>query len=46
MAPRFFPNAAYAWKRAVTLPLYPTLTDSQVDRVCQAIHDVIAAFRR
>ncbi len=46
LAPRFFPNATYVWERAVTLPLYPTLTDRQVDRVCQAVRDVIVAFRR
>jgi dTDP-4-amino-4,6-dideoxygalactose transaminase len=27
-------------RRIVSLPLYPTLRDDQVDRVCQAIADV------
>jgi dTDP-4-amino-4,6-dideoxygalactose transaminase len=43
---RFFPNAAYAGKRVATLPLYPTLKLSQVDRVCQAIRDVARRFGR
>jgi UDP-2-acetamido-2-deoxy-ribo-hexuluronate aminotransferase len=32
-----FPNAEAACAHAVALPLYPDLTDSQVDRVCELI---------
>ena len=34
---QFFPNAAYAGRRVVSLPMYPELTDAQVDRVCEAL---------
>ena len=30
----------------VTLPLYPTMTDADVDRVCHACAEVLAAHRR
>ncbi len=30
----------------VTLPLFPTMTDADVDRVCAACADVLAAHRR
>lgn len=38
--PRRFPGAEEVSRRNVSLPLYPTLRDEQVDRVCQAIADV------
>lgn len=43
---QYFPNAAYAGERAVTLPLYPGLTMSQVDRVCETILKVVTRYRR
>jgi len=30
----------------VTLPLFPTMTDADVDRVCTACAEVLAAHRR
>ncbi len=44
IAGRFFPNAAYAWQRAVTLPLFPTLRLSDVDYVCGVVEDVCREF--
>jgi dTDP-4-amino-4,6-dideoxygalactose transaminase len=44
--PQYFPNAAYAGKRVVTLPLYPGLKTSQVDQVCDAIRRIIMRHRR
>jgi dTDP-4-amino-4,6-dideoxygalactose transaminase len=41
-----FPNAAYAGQRVLTLPFYAHLKPSQVDRVCNAIRDIVARFRR
>lgn len=38
--PSRFPGAEEASQRFVSLPLYPSLRDEQVDRVCQAIADV------
>jgi len=46
LGPRFFPNAEYAWQRAVTLPLYPGLSDDDVDLVCDAIRDIVTTFSR
>ena len=38
--PGRFPGAEAVSQRNVSLPLYPTLRDEQVDRVCEAIADV------
>lgn len=38
--PERFPGAEAVSRRNVSLPLYPTLRDEQVDRVCEAIADV------
>jgi perosamine synthetase len=35
-----FPRADSAFKRIVSLPLYPSLTDAQVDAVCDAIREL------
>lgn len=44
--PRRFPGAEEASQRIVSLPLYPTLRDDQVDRVCQVIADAAQRGRR
>jgi dTDP-4-amino-4,6-dideoxygalactose transaminase len=44
--PGRFPGAEEVSRRNVSLPLYPTLRDEQVDRVCQAIADVARRGRR
>jgi dTDP-4-amino-4,6-dideoxygalactose transaminase len=38
--PRRFPGAEAVSRRNVSLPLYPTLRDEEVDRVCGAIADL------
>ena len=45
-APQYFPNAAYAGERVVTLPLYPQLRLTEVDRVCNCVRDIVARFKR
>ncbi len=41
--PGDFPHAEDIGARTVTLPLFPTMTDADVDRVCTAISQVIRA---
>jgi len=43
---QFFPNTTYAWRRVVTLPLYPGLKLAEVDFVCEAIERVIKKYRK
>ena len=46
LSQQFFPNATYAGRRVVTLPLYPSLSPGDVDRVCEAVRDILSAKRR
>jgi len=41
-----FPVTEDAYHRAVTLPMFPRMTDRDVDDVCAAVTKVIAHFRR
>jgi len=41
-----FPNAERIGRETVTLPLFPTLQLADVDRVCDAVRDVLAAAPR
>jgi hypothetical protein len=41
-----FPNAEEIGKRTVTLPLFPSMADGDVDRVCTAAAQVLAEHRR
>ena len=41
-----FPNAARAYARAVSLPLYPRMTEADVWDVIQAIRRIVAQHRR
>lgn len=41
---QYFPNAAYAGRRVVSLPMFPELSLRDVDYVCDQIHDVIQQF--
>lgn len=36
-----FPNAEFNGKHCLSLPMFPTITDQQIDRVCQALADEI-----
>jgi dTDP-4-amino-4,6-dideoxygalactose transaminase len=41
-----FPNAERIGKSTVTLPLFPAMTESDVDRVCDACAEVLTRFRK
>jgi len=41
-----FPNAVYAGRRVVSLPMYPHLKPAQVDRVCDVLRDLVVRHRR
>lgn len=44
--PGAFPNAERVFERAVSLPIYPAMTDADVGRVIAAVRDTLNAFRR
>ena len=37
-----FPEAERLWRRALSIPCYPTLTDGEVDTVAAALHEALA----
>jgi dTDP-4-amino-4,6-dideoxygalactose transaminase len=41
-----FPVAEDAYARIVSLPLYPAMSEADVDRVAEAVRDVVRAHRR
>jgi dTDP-4-amino-4,6-dideoxygalactose transaminase len=41
-----FPNAERVFERAVSLPIYPAMTDADVGRVIESVHDTLHALRR
>lgn len=43
---QYFPNAAYAGRRVVSLPLYPQLKTAEVDYVCDQIAQIVGRFAR
>jgi dTDP-4-amino-4,6-dideoxygalactose transaminase len=45
-AVRSHPNAERIGRETVTLPLFPAMADTDVDRVCTAVRDVLAAARK
>lgn len=46
LAPGAFPVAEDAYHRAITLPLFPRMTDRDVDDVVEAVSRIAAAYRR
>ena len=44
--PGQFPNAEFIGSRTVTLPLFPAMKMSDVDRVCKACADILATARK
>jgi dTDP-4-amino-4,6-dideoxygalactose transaminase len=36
-----FPVAERVFEGAISLPLYPTMTDAEVDEVCQALREIL-----
>jgi hypothetical protein len=45
-AARRHPNAERIGRETVTLPLFPAMADSDLDRVCDAVLDILAHARR
>ncbi len=45
-APDDFPNSLSAYERIFSLPIYPDLTDDQVDRVIQTVADIGSSHYR
>jgi dTDP-4-amino-4,6-dideoxygalactose transaminase len=43
-APGYLPISERAASRLVSLPLYPTMPDGHVDRVCEVIHEAIGRW--
>ena len=41
-----FPNAEYYSDRAISLPLYPRMTDADADDVVAAVRKVLLHYRR
>lgn len=41
-----FPRAECHFERAISLPIYPSMTDQDSDRVIQAMNDIERTFRR
>lgn len=41
-----FPNAEEHFERAVSLPIYPGMTDEDADRVIEALHDIARLYKR
>ncbi len=41
-----FPNAEHCFERAISLPIYPALTDLDTDRVIEALHHIAREYRR
>lgn len=44
--PEDFPVAAAAWPRLVSLPIFPSMTDGEIDHVVETVRDVVASVRR
>lgn len=40
-----FPNSVYGYEAGVSLPTYPTITDAQVDYVCESIREFLTGDR-
>lgn len=43
LKPNDFPNALYAYERAVSLPLYTKMSDEEAERVVTAVKEILAA---
>jgi dTDP-4-amino-4,6-dideoxygalactose transaminase len=41
-----YPRAEYLYERIVSLPLYPRMTESDIDRVIDAVHNIVQIARR
>jgi dTDP-4-amino-4,6-dideoxygalactose transaminase len=41
-----FPNAEERFERAISLPIYPSMTDEDAERVIEALHEIARKYRR
>ena len=46
LSPADFPNATALFRRNISLPLFPSMTDAEIDHVIEAVLGVCARFRR
>lgn len=44
--PKDFPNASAAFERIVSLPIYPKMTEAEIDRVISAVQSICKQYRR
>jgi dTDP-4-amino-4,6-dideoxygalactose transaminase len=44
--PGQFPHAEQVGRSILTLPLFPAMTDADVERVCTAVHDILRICKR
>ena len=44
--PGQFPHAERVGRSILTLPLFPGMADSDVERVCTAVHDILRTCKR
>jgi perosamine synthetase len=45
-SPADFPIATGAYRRIISLPIYPKMTDQDIDRVTETIRDLVRQYRR
>lgn len=41
-----FPNAEEHFERAISLPIYPAMTDEDINRVIEAVHEIARVYQR
>jgi dTDP-4-amino-4,6-dideoxygalactose transaminase len=41
-----FPNAEERFERAISLPIFPGMTEQDTDRVVEALHDIAREYYR
>jgi perosamine synthetase len=44
--PEEFPVASAEWERIISLPLFPSLTESEMERVTQAVRGIVLEHRK
>ncbi len=43
LKPEDFPNAERIWKGCISLPIYPSLKNEELEYICQALHDILGS---
>jgi dTDP-4-amino-4,6-dideoxygalactose transaminase len=44
--PKDFPNASTVYERIVSLPIYPRMTEGDIQDVIDAVRQIVSAYRR